>query len=324
MSRDHDAGAAGEPRPDRRVRFDFEVDFLNGGGLQGQGFRLDIDGDDISDEALADYLVRDLRLLMVGAVRILKKEIIAERHRRPSAPEAAVEAAGPGGAVGGRRFVDLSHTVEHGLITYKGLPAPIICDYLSREQSRAHYAEGTEFHIGKIEMVANTGTYLDSPFHRFAHGKDLSGLDLASLAELEGVVVRVAGMAGRAVTRAAVAAALADTDVRGRAVLIHTGWDAHWRTDRYFEGHPFVTADAADRLAGSGAALVGIDSLNIDDTADGRRPAHTALLGAGIPIVEHLCNLDRLPLTGFRFSAVPVKVKGMGTFPVRAYAALGR
>src|SRR5262245_24164329 len=210
-------------------------------------------------------------------------------------------------------LLDLSHTIEHGMITYKGLPAPIICDYLSREQSRKLYAEGTEFQIGKIEMVANTGTYLDSPFHRYADGKDLADLDLALLADLDGVVVRVVGAASRAITRAAFGA----LDVRGKAVLVHTGWAAHWRTDQYFEGHPFLTEDAATHLANAGAALVGIDSLNIDDIADGSRPVHTILLGAEIPIVEHLRGLEQLPEAGFKFFAVPAKVKGFGTFPVR-------
>ena len=212
--------------------------------------------------------------------------------------------------------IDLSHTIEDGMITYKGLPAPIICDYLSREQSRSHYAEGTEFQIGKIEMVANTGTYLDSPFHRYADGKDLAELDLETLADLDGVVVRAARIGNRAIARAA----FADLDVRGKAVLVHTGWSAHWRTDQYFEGHPFLTEDAAIYLAEAGAALVGIDSLNIDDTADGRRPVHTTLLGAEIPIVEHMCGLEQLPDAGFKFFAVPPKVKGFGTFPVRAFA----
>jgi arylformamidase len=306
-----------EHQTERRAQFDFTVEFSNGGGLQGQGFRLDIDGDDIGDADLAEYLVRDLRLLMVSAVRILNKQIIMEPHKR------SVVAAGETGDRAGegratRHFVDLSHAIEDGLITYKGLPAPVICDYLSREQSREHYADGTEFQIGKIEMVANTGTYVDSPFHRFAAGADLAELDLTSLADLDAVVVRVVGMAGQTISHATFAA----LDVRGKAVLVHTGWDRHWRTEQYFEGHPFLTAEAASYLRDAGARLVGIDSLNIDDIADGRRPAHTTLLGAGIPIVEHLCRLDRLPTSGFRFSAVPVKVKGMGTFPVRAYAAL--
>ena len=221
------------------------------------------------------------------------------------------------------RLIDLSHVVEHGLITYKGLPAPIICDFLSREQSRQHYAPGTEFNIAKIEMVANTGTYLDSPFHRYEKGKDLSELELSSLANLDGVIVRGKGegVKGKEAQRSIGIQELGDIAVKGKAVLIHTGWDAYWETDQYFDGtHPFLTKDAAQFLADQGAALVGIDSYNIDDTADLTRPAHSILLGAGIPIVEHMCNLGDLPNTGFKFFAVPVKVKGMGTFPVRAFA----
>jgi kynurenine formamidase len=217
-----------------------------------------------------------------------------------------------------RRLIDLSHTIEHGMITYKGLPPPVIADHLSREQSRANYAEGTEFQIGKIEMVANTGTYLDTPSHRFADGKDLSELDLSSIADLEALVVDVSKSGERAVSRSR----FEGLPLRGKAVLVHTGWDAHWRTERYFDGHPYLTADAAQYLRDAGVRLVGIDSFNIDDTADKRRPAHTTLLAAGIPIVEHLRGLSQLPASGFRFSAVPVKVKGMGTFPVRAYATL--
>jgi len=212
-------------------------------------------------------------------------------------------------------LVDVSHVIESGMITYRGLPSPLVCDYLSRQQSRAHYAPGTEFHIGKIEMVANTGTYLDSPFHRYAHGKDLSELPLDRLANLDAVVIRPDPARGRAISRAA----FEGRDLRGKAVLVQTGWDAHWRTDRYFEGHPFLTGDAAEFLVRSGAALVGIDSLNIDDTADLARPVHTILLGAEVPVVEHLRGLAGLPEDGFRFFAVPVKVKGMGTFPVRAF-----
>ena len=223
-----------------------------------------------------------------------------------------------------RKLIDLSHTVSHGLITYKGLPAPIICDFLSREQSRRHYAPGTEFQIGKIEMVANTGTYLDSPFHRYEDGNDLSQLELSSLANLDGMVMRVnntkAPTSRRTPNRAIDAGAFESLDVKGKAVLIHTGWDAHWKTDQYFEGHPFLTKNAAQLLADQGATLVGIDSYNIDDTDDLTRPAHSILLGAGILIVEHMCNLGELPDRDFKFFAVPVKVKGMGTFPVRAFA----
>lgn len=221
------------------------------------------------------------------------------------------------------RLVDLSHVVEAGMITYKGLPAPVLCDYLSREASRGIYAPGTEFQIGRIDMVANTGTYVDAPFHRFSHGADLAELPLAALADLPAVVARCTGRPGRAIDAAALRHALGTHALHGRAVLVHTGWSRHWRTDRYFEGHPFLTADAAVLLRDAGAAFVGIDSHNIDDTDDGTRPVHTTLLGAGIPIGEHLTALDAVPDHGFRFSAVPVKVRGMGTFPVRAYARLG-
>lgn len=218
-----------------------------------------------------------------------------------------------------KQLIDLSHTVEHGLITYQGLPAPIICDYWSREQSRQYYAEGVEFHIGKIEMVANTGTYLDSPFHRYAEGKDLSELPLESLAELDGILIHAVGM------RVIGMDAIHDVVVKNHAVLFRTDWWRHWQTEEYWSGnHPFLTAEAAQYLADEGATLVGIDSYNIDDTTDWTRPAHTILLGAEIPIVEHLCHLDQLPDAGFRFSAVPVKVKGFGTFPVRAYALVER
>lgn len=216
-----------------------------------------------------------------------------------------------------KKLIDLSHTIEHGMITYKGLPAPIICDFLSREDSRKHYTEGTEFNIGKIELVANTGTYVDSPFHRFADGIDLSELPLESLVNLDGVVVRVQNV-GRSIS----ANAFKDINVKGKAVLVHTDWARHWRTDQYFEGHTFLTKDAAEYLVEAGAAFVGIDTYNIDDTTDGVRPVHTTLLGSKIPVCEHMCSFELLPDSGFRFHAAPVKVKAMGTFPVRAYAVL--
>jgi kynurenine formamidase len=217
----------------------------------------------------------------------------------------------------GRKLIDLSHTVENGMITYKGFPAPVICDYLSREESRSHYSGGTEFYIGKIEMIANTGTYVDSPFHRFANGIDVSELPLTSLADLEGVVIRAKNF-GRSIS----AKAFSGIDVKGKAVLVHTDWARHWGTDQYFENHVFLTKDAAEFLTEKGAAFVGVDTYNIDDTNDGLRPAHTTLLGNRIPICEHMCGLNELPDKGFRFHAVPVKVKAMGTFPVRAYAVL--
>jgi kynurenine formamidase len=201
------------------------------------------------------------------------------------------------------------------MTTYPGLPGPIICDYLSREASRNHYAAGVEFQIGKIEMVANTGTYIDSPFHRCADGKDLSQLDLESLAALDAIVVRPSPGQGRAIS----AEAFQGADVRGKAVLVHTGWDAHWRTEQYLSGHPFLTRDAAEYLVSGHAVLVGIDSLNIDDTGDLSRPVHSTLLGAAVPIVEHMCNLAAVPDRDFRFYAVPAKVAGFGTWPVRAF-----
>lgn len=216
------------------------------------------------------------------------------------------------------RLIDLSHTVRDGLVTYEGLPAPSICDFLSREDSREYYDPGTEFQIGKIEMVANTGTYVDSPFHRFADGKDLSELPLPSIADVDGIVVRVGGSGGRAVD----APVFQGIDVRGRAVLVHTDWSRHWDTESYFNGHPYLTEAAAVHLRDGGAWIVGIDSYNIDDTSNKSRPVHTVLLGSDIPIVEHMTHLGKLPDDGFRFSAVPVKVKAFGSFPVRAFARL--
>ena len=217
------------------------------------------------------------------------------------------------------KIIDLSHVITDGMVTYKGLPGPHICDFLSREQSAANYDDGSTFQIGRIDMVANTGTYLDSPFHRYADGIDLSGLPLRSLADLPGIVVRRPWENELATD----VAHFEGLDVRGKAVLVHTGWDRHWRTDRYGDGHPFLTGEAADWLIANGAALVGIDSNNIDDTRVRSRPVHTKLLGANIPICEHMTGLGSLPDEGFRFSAVPPKVRGMGTFPVRAYAVLG-
>lgn len=220
-----------------------------------------------------------------------------------------------GPAVPLSRLVDLSHSIENGMITYPGLPGPIICDYLSREASRAHYAHGVEFQIGKIEMVANTGTYLDAPFHRYANGEDLAQLPLESLADLDAVVVRISAESGRPIARGA----FEKVELEGKAVLVQTGWDVHWRTERYLSGHPFLTAAAAEYLVGQGVVLVGIDSLNIDDTADPSRPVHSTLLAAGVPIVEHMCNLSRVPERDFRFFAVPAKIAGFGSWPVRAF-----
>jgi arylformamidase len=292
-------------QPQKRVVFDFEIDFSNGGGMQGQDFRLDLTGDDISDQELAAYIVKDMRLLMVGDVRILNKHIIDEPHKRTALEQ-------------GTRLIDLSHTIESGMITYQGLPAPIICDFLSREASKAIYAEGTTFQIGKIEMVTNTGTYIDCPFHRYEDGHDTSEVPLEHFVDLEGVVVRADISRSKSIDESV----FGGKDLRGKAVLVHTGWDQHWRTDRYFHDHPHLTEGAARYLQASGARLVGIDSLNIDDTNNKERPVHTILLGHDILIVEHMCNLALLPDEGFSFSAVPPKFKGVGTFPVRALAKL--
>jgi kynurenine formamidase len=217
-----------------------------------------------------------------------------------------------------KRIVDLSHVIEHGMTTYPGLPGPHICDFWMREASAANYDDGSSFQIGRIDMVANTGTYVDAPFHRYAKGKDLSELPMRSLAELPGIVVRRPWENELGTD----ASHFEGLDVGGKAVLIHTGWDRHWRTYQYGKDNSFLTATAADWLVENGAALVGIDSNNIDDTRVRARPVHTKLLGADIPICEHMTGLGQLPDEGFRFSAVPPKVRGMGTFPVRAYAVL--
>ena len=215
-------------------------------------------------------------------------------------------------------LIDVCHSVEDGMITYKGLPAPVITDYLSREDSKKQYAPGTEFHIGKIAMVANTGTYLDTPFHRYARGRDLAGLDLYSVANVDGIIVRC-------MEQEIGAEVFAGLEVKDKAVLLHTGWDRHWRTEEYVSGnHPFLTAAGATYLAKGGAMLVGIDSYNIDSTVDASRPAHSILLGHDIPIVEHLCGLSDLPDSNFKFFAVPVKIKRFGTFPVRAFGLVAR
>lgn len=216
------------------------------------------------------------------------------------------------------QLIDLSHEIEHGMITYKGLPAPIICDFLSREKSREIYEPGTEFQIGRIDMVTNTGTYIDCPFHRYADGKDMSEIALEKLARIEGIVVRADFRKGIEVNESF----FKNIDVTGKAVLVNTNWSEHWRTDKYYENHSFLTESAARYLRDAGAKLVGIDSHNIDDTRAKSRPVHSTLLKAEILIVEHMCNLDKLPDTHFYFNAVPPKFKGVGTFPVRAYAEL--
>lgn len=297
---------------EKRVCFDFEVDFSNGGGIQGQGFRLDIDGDDIADRELADYIIQDLRLLMVGEVRILNKKIIRERHKR-------ARAATPSPAAAGRDdLIELSHLIRDGEVVFPGLPAPRISEHVSHEGSRHRYADGVSFQIGRIEMVANTGTTIDAPYHRYPQREDVGALPLASIADLDAVCIRLTGMEDRAITRTALAA----VQVRGRAVLLDTGRAQSWKTPGYAEDSPFLSRDGAEYLREQGAMLVGIDALNIDDTGDPMRPAHSILLDAGIPIVENLASLQALPSEGFRFSAVPMRVAGIGAFPVHAWARL--
>lgn len=215
-------------------------------------------------------------------------------------------------------YIDLSHTIEDGLITYKGLPAPIICDFLSRKDAIGKYEDGTTFQIGKIEMVSNTGTYIDCPFHRYENGKDLSEVELERFVDLDGIMVSVPFTETLEITETH----FKNLDIKNKAVLVHTGWDKHWNMDLYFENHPFLSKSAAEYLKENGAVLVGIDSHNIDDTRGNQRPVHTILLAHEILIVEHLSNLQSLPAQGFTFSAVPPKIKGMGTFPVRAHAKL--
>ncbi len=217
-----------------------------------------------------------------------------------------------------RRAIDLSHEIVDGMITHPGIPAPVMSTFLTHEASAARYAPGTTFEIGRIDLVANTGTYLDTPAHRFAGRADLSGLELESIVDLDGVVVDVRDQVERAIGPEA----FNGVNVAGRAVLIATGWDRHWGTDAYLSDNPFLTEAAARHLVTAGAGLIGIDSLNVDSLADPRRPAHTAILDAGIPLVEHLTGLDQLPPDGFRFFAVPPRIRGMATFPVRAFALI--
>jgi kynurenine formamidase len=295
----------------KRVCFDFDIAFSNGGGIQGQDFRLDIQGDDISDEELGQMIVKDLRLLMVGSVRILNKSIIEERHKRASAALAPEQQSQT-------KLVDLSHPILRGQACYPGLPAPMVSDHVSHEDSQGRYAPGVTFQIGRVDMVANTGTAIDAPYHRFPEGLDVAGLPLVACADLPAVVVRLSGLQGRAIDAVALAAA----DLRGKAVLLDTGFARLWGTEDYVKDSPFITARAAAYLVSQGAALVGIDALNIDDTSDPERPARSRLLAAGIPIVANLAALDGLPSEGFFFTAAPMKLHGMGAFPVRAWARL--
>lgn len=295
-----------------RAHFDATVSFANGGGLSADGFRLDLPAAGLSEADIARLFVQHLGLALVSDVRLSDVRIVEEQHRGSRGIETAPTA-------GARRVVDLSHTIRAGLVTYPGLPEPVITPYLTRADSRATYAPGTEFAMDVITMIGNTGTYLDSPYHRYADGGDLASLDLATLVGLRAEVVHVADATDRGVP----ASVFFDRDVAGAAVLVHTGWDAHFGRPAYATGAPYLTEEAAAHLVAQGAALVGIDSLNIDDTeGGGSRPVHSLLLAAGVHVVEHLTRLGELPARGARFTAAPPAVEGFGTFPVRAYAEL--
>jgi arylformamidase len=301
--------------PDHRAHFDFVIQFANSGDLTGNGFRLDLPAKDIDEAAIGRLLVAHLGLALVDTVELSGLRIVEEPHRG-SRGVAAARTEAPS------VVVDLSHPIREGMVTYPGLPAPVITPHLTREDSRSKYAEGTEFAMDVITMIGNTGTYLDSPFHRYADGRDLAGLNLSTLVGLRAEVFHLAD-SWNGERRGIRAETLADRDLRGAAVLLHTGWDVHFGTPRYGSGAPFLTADGARYLIDAGAVLVGIDSVNIDDTeSGGERPAHTLLLGAGVHVVEHLTNLTAVPPQGASFTAAPPAVEGFGTFPVRAFATL--
>jgi kynurenine formamidase len=302
--------------PEYRASFDASISFSNGGGLTARGFRVDVPSPDVGEAEIAALFVASLGLLMTDAVRLDHVEIFAEPHKGTRGGPSDHGAGQPGAAAG--PLVELSHVIRAGMITYPGLPGPAIAPHLTREASRDLYAPGTEFAIDQLTLVGNTGTYLDAPYHRFPDGADLSAVPLDRTADLPATVVRVAGSGQRAMD----VGVLAALDVRGRAVLLHTGDDARFGTPGYAEEAHFLTRAGAAWLAASGAALVGIDAINIDDTDDGSRPAHTLLLAAGIPVVEHLTGLGQLPPTGARFTAAPLRIEGFGTIPVRAFARL--
>lgn len=298
--------------PEYRAHFDAVVEFANGGSLTAEGFRIDLPTPDADAALVGRLFVQHLGLALVAAVHVSNLEIVEEQHRGTRGIDTRAAAPAP-------RVVDLSHVIRDGLVTYPGLPAPVVTPHLTREDSKAKYAPGTEFAMDIVSMIGNTGTYLDSPFHRYEGGTDLAGLDLATLVDLPAEVFHLQDAPARAVP----ASVFYDRDVRGAAVLIHTGWDQHFATPAYATGAPFLTAEATEYLVSQGVVLVGIDSLNIDDTeSGGERPAHSGLLAAGIHVVEHLTRLGDLPPSGARFTAAPPAFEGFGTFPVRAFATL--
>jgi arylformamidase len=296
---------------DYRARFDADVTFTNGGSLSATGFRIDLPSSDVAEAEIGRLFLASAGLLLSEHVQLRNVEIIQEPHRGTRGA-AATSADAP-------RLVELSHVIRDGLVTYPGLPAPTITPHLTRAESRTRYAAGTEFALDVITMIGNTGTYLDAPWHRFADGVDLAGLPLDRFVDLPAVLVRIVGTATRAID----ANLLASVDgLAGAAVLLHTGDAARFGTPEYATDATYLTRDGAEWLVAQGAALVGIDAINIDDASDGARPAHTLLLEAGIPIVEHLTGLDQLPPRGARFTAAPPRVAEFGTFPVRAFATV--
>jgi arylformamidase len=299
---------------DYRASFDATVRFSNGGDLTVHGFRVDVPGSDVGADEIAALFLASLGLLMTGSVTMTDVRVFAEPHK---GTRGGPSDRGPGPWSAGGRLVELNHVIRAGMITIAGLPAPEITPFLSREASRELYSPGTEFTIDWLRMVGNTGTYLDSPFHRYPDGTDLSGLPLTGTVDQPAVVVRIGGSAQRGID----VGALAAHEVAGAAVL-HTGDDAGFGTPAYAEDPHFLTGAGAAWLVQQGPALVGIDAINIDDAGDGQRPAHSQLLAAGIPVVEHLTGLDQLPPAGALFTAVPLRVEGMGTVPVRAFARL--
>ena len=301
---------------DYRAVFDATVAFSNSGSLSVTDFRVDVASPDVDEAHVAQLFLTSLGLLMAAQVDVRNLSIVEELHKGTRGGPSDRSAQELSACCD---FMELSHVISAGLTTYPGLPAPEITPHLTRDASRGVYAPGTEFAIDRISMVGNTGTYLDSPFHRYPNGADLAGLPLSRLVDLPAVVVRTFDSGRRVVD----AETLAPYDVAGKAVLLHTGGDAHWATPSYVVDAPYLTESGARLLVERGAALVGIDSVNIDDAVPGGdRPAHTLLLAAGIPIVEHLTNLGALPPNGARFTAAPPLVAGFGTFPVRAYAAV--
>ena len=297
--------------PQYRAHFDAHIEFSNGGDLTAREFRLDLPSADAPVEQL---LVQHLGLALVSKVELTNLSVVEEAHK---GSRGVSTGSTSGSTTPATRLIDLSHVIHDGLITYPGLPAPSFTSWLTREDSKARYAPGTEFAMDVITMIGNTGTYLDSPFHRYEGGTDLAGLALETLVDQPTEVFHLSDSLERGIP----ASVFWDRDVAGKAVLLHTGWSRHFGTPEYLAGAPFLTGDGVDYLISQGVTMVGIDSLNIDDTeSGGERPAHTGFLAAGIHVVEHLRGLEQLPPSGALFSAVPPKVEGFGTFPVRAYA----